>query len=110
MRSAKVTHPRAGGIEETWDPLGLSRGNERSVEAYVFSLTARSSTSPPPFGTRGRVDCSDLPLHQQADLGKEEREKSRKSADLPPTGGEAAEEKLDLEEEGGSRQPRRCGR
>ena len=109
-RNARAAHYRAGEIEEVWDTLGLSGGNERMSRRTCFYLSARPSTSPSHLETRGRADRPDLPLRQQADLVNEEQEKSKKLADLPPTRGEAAEAKLDLGEEGGSRQPRRCGR
>ena len=71
----------AGEVEEAPDTLGLSEGNEKIVEVYVFFPVSRPSTSPPPLETQGFVDCPDRFLHQQADLARKECKKSKKWAE-----------------------------
>ena len=41
--------PRTGEVEEVLDAFGLSEGNEKNVEAYVFFSVSRPYISPPPL-------------------------------------------------------------
>ena len=70
--------PRTGEVEEVLDAFGLSGGNEKNVEAYVFLPVSRSSTLLLPFKTQGPVDYLGRPLHRQANLATKEYE-SRKN-------------------------------
>ena len=73
----------AGEVEEAPDTLGLSGGNEKNVEVYVFFPVSRPSTSPPPPKTQGFVGCPDRPLHRQADLARKEcKNRQRMTGDL----------------------------
>ena len=107
--SRSNANPRGNTVDGSASGSPEVARNARVAHRGVCVFPCQPARLSPPFEKRGRVDCPDLPLHQQADLAKEGRKKSKKSADLPPTRRDASEAKSDLKEEGGSRQPRSCG-
>ena len=63
--------PRPDEVEETLDAFGLSRGNKKNVEAYMFFPASRPYISQP-FKMQGPIDYSGRPLHQQANPARKE--------------------------------------